>query len=1455
MRKGLVDRFALAKHRLNGEPQWCGKNLQQQSLVNDWLRYFQNLADVVNDLASPNRGLFDDAPKVVRIEAVRAHCAVSRRAPGAAAELCCALAALNAHLEGNHPFLLGVLGDSDPTLADLAGLCTLLSAYSCALPARLRARFPETLSWLERCLASPELRAQVDLAPEDVEFCAWSCDDEADFIKRVDDAAAKSIMACERSGSTLSDLPRSTLPAPPISERMPSETRGTTAKESSHPSRASGVSRLGTATGGGGVHTWRQDGNSRTNVQQKKSAPNSESFDPTSTLVRPSMRVHLGPKGPRYPRRWRHDDVVLVPEFLCAEDDLSTYHKLLQEIGEMQTQGVKNSDWTAWHEGCHAITKNPGDSATFRSIVDRICTYFELDPRSASTRFNLYRDSADWKPLHHDSAAFNAKRALTQNVTVGISFGRERELAFMHAEHKTLTYFPMPNGTIFAFGRDVNIRWKHGINALPVNEQDNKGRISIIVWGHKKVGVEEEEQSPPLLNQDREPVSQGLGGWSNWQEKTSVHEEVPVALSAPGVSRQKETSQEEVVGASAEGSLLSSLAPALGAVNVGAASSNCSTSTSTTANIASCDSSESSSSVGSGGSSSISLGFSRLGSIVGSAAHSLSALLIGPSTSGGTFNEFVPLEGLLACSDEDSSSVQLDGTPPSEAPLSTRQFLCHDARVATALDFTDSRSTSAAAEANQGGTSDQLEMKASDGAPFRSPPPRPVAAVPTTEGLPGGFSSREEYMHRHVLYRLRGLVEQLSLSNAELAELGRTHFGEQDVVLKQIEERRRLPEAAATGVERVAGDYQAVGRSSGRGGGRGRGRGRRGRGRAEPGDAEDQESRSFRRQNPTSSIWADAAMAEEPKFWWLGNRECLCFDLPMTAEGDLTVGAPAVQQWWDVEKLGESAHFVAVQKPAGMFVVTDERGLWEASPTNFIHVAHQRIDMPSHNEPRQRGLCHRLDSHTSGVQIFGKSWDAFHHFMIQNMRHRVQKEYIALVEGRLGGGGPPCQDDPGFGVIDVPLKKWQDFHRREFGSVVCSSAGSAGVTQYRALRQWRVPARGATAFWGRERWFTLVQLRIMTGRTHQIRVHMAFIGHPLVGDTKYSSDLFEEDSVIAPRIFLHCLRMEFDEMDGSVFVAVSELAPDLQAALCRLQKLSAEGNTEAPVSLPGNATFSGFPGLASILQSSSFASLAYTNTYGDEEKPCGPPHLIKFCCRCCGSLEVAQRLKVRRGDTHAMVWSLEGTTTSASATPTQTCLGQPVEEVNGSDVVAPRADRCHGWGPGMLWVPTELQDVATSQGTVASLGAWSAAADGGVEWAWAHGGHRVNGWIRVLDDGVLDTKWGRGRWALLDIDKAVAPLLVATFNDVEHSLRLGSEADEKIEDEEKRPRLHQDGANSSTTVGAFFVVVAVRRLAMGDRSVFDEIDDRSYLWEAREASRCKTRGWPDAGVAARFRRE
>ena len=114
-------------------------------------------------------------------------------------------------------------------------------------------------------------------------------------------------------------------------------------------------------------------------------------------------------------------------------------------------------------------------------VLDRLAAYFSMDVKA--TRLNWYRDSKEWKPFHHDAAAMKADRARTQNFTAAVSFGMEREAAFEHAKTKTVISMPQPNGTIYTFGKDVNIMWRHGITQVPPEKYSDQGRISIIAWG------------------------------------------------------------------------------------------------------------------------------------------------------------------------------------------------------------------------------------------------------------------------------------------------------------------------------------------------------------------------------------------------------------------------------------------------------------------------------------------------------------------------------------------------------------------------------------------------------------------------------------------------------------------------------------------------------------------------------------------------------------------------------------------------------------------------------------------------------------------------------------------------------------------------------------------------------------------------------------------------------------
>ena len=92
---------------------------------------------------------------------------------------------------------------------------------------------------------------------------------------------------------------------------------------------------------------------------------NTQSFDPASTIVRPTMRIKVASKHDKiYPHLMKADDVIIVPEFFCDQDDWSLYYSLVEELREAQQDGAKGSEWLSWHEGAHLIVKKPDPSPT-----------------------------------------------------------------------------------------------------------------------------------------------------------------------------------------------------------------------------------------------------------------------------------------------------------------------------------------------------------------------------------------------------------------------------------------------------------------------------------------------------------------------------------------------------------------------------------------------------------------------------------------------------------------------------------------------------------------------------------------------------------------------------------------------------------------------------------------------------------------------------------------------------------------------------------------------------------------------------------------------------------------------------------------------------------------------------------------------------------------------------------
>jgi 23S rRNA pseudouridine1911/1915/1917 synthase len=249
--------------------------------------------------------------------------------------------------------------------------------------------------------------------------------------------------------------------------------------------------------------------------------------------------------------------------------------------------------------------------------------------------------------------------------------------------------------------------------------------------------------------------------------------------------------------------------------------------------------------------------------------------------------------------------------------------------------------------------------------------------------------------------------------------------------------------------------------------------------------------------------------------------DVVAVDLPGGGDADRPVAEPEVA----VAVVHEDADVVVVDKPPGLVV---HPGAGHRTGTLVNGLLARYPEIAGVGDPARPGIVHRLDKDTSGLLLVARSPAAYEGLVDALARRAIDRAYLALVWGAL---------EAPTGLIDAAIGR----SSRRRTKMAVSTEGREARTGYEVLESFVDPVT-----------VDLLRCRLETGRTHQIRVHLAAIGHPVVGDDGYGG---VRASFPVPRMVLHATEVGFTHpVTGERIELSSPLPPDLGSVLDRLRR-------------------------------------------------------------------------------------------------------------------------------------------------------------------------------------------------------------------------------------------------------------------------------------------------------------
>lgn len=232
-----------------------------------------------------------------------------------------------------------------------------------------------------------------------------------------------------------------------------------------------------------------------------------------------------------------------------------------------------------------------------------------------------------------------------------------------------------------------------------------------------------------------------------------------------------------------------------------------------------------------------------------------------------------------------------------------------------------------------------------------------------------------------------------------------------------------------------------------------------------------------------------------------------------------TTEPPAADPAVEYAVVYDDEHVIVVDKPAGLVV---HPGAGNPNGTLVNGLLARYPDIAGIGEAHRPGIVHRLDIGTSGLMVVARSVRAYHSLVYALAQRDVTRVYRTVVWGHLANPA---------GVIDAPIGR---DHRDPMRMAVVVD-GKSARTRYQVLAAYRTPAEASA-----------LECRLESGRTHQIRVHLAAIGHPVVGDGTYGGI---RHGITTPRPFLHAAQLVFVHPGSGKSMSFTSPLPDDLAAV------------------------------------------------------------------------------------------------------------------------------------------------------------------------------------------------------------------------------------------------------------------------------------------------------------------